>query len=448
MSEVAEIPQVESTLARTPNTEHIEPVRRGDLRALLDLHKKGDFFPTKTVLGTDITRRDIIEYAYTRQMAYCLDQVAQRLHNFDFSADPVEKLHQDMQDVILDINTMPDGVRFTSAQRQAVEAGMNLLVDDLVSFRRDVITEGGDEYVRTHLGQRFKDLPEGSYSIDIKTYPGAVVVRVHSREDYAKVAPDDTQGIYNQALGEGMLKSRVLVVRGRETPDESIEYHEYLHFLNSRLRHLEPLPKKEKKAEQAVAAKAEPYGRRLDQLNAQKEELQDRKLQEMGMRGKASDITRQKLSEVNQQIDKYEERLKVEQYLARSEVVTYHDSKIRKAFDKVRNELRAYTIGGNGLPRRFVANTLGTGFADTLSKTTEGRLFLAEFGALKEILTQAAETDLDPQEIGFLVSGSRNLQQAAKFVYLHLQQAPKRVRSETPKAKEVTQMPTALPVAA
>jgi|GEM_PF-2880674 len=418
--------KTQDTRLKTQDTRHVEPIRKGDLRALVDLLKKGDFLTTNSVKNEDITRRDIIEYVYTRLMAYALDQAATKILSFNLSAEPVEKLHQEILDVILDIDTLPDGLRFTPTQRETFGKAMHFLIDDLATFSADLQSESEDTYVRKHLGTRFQELPEGSYTFDAKTYPGAVVVRIPSKEHYYKLAPEYTQGVYNPVLGEGKLKGRVLVVRGTEPPDKTIEYHEYLHFLNNKLMHFEPLPLKEKQAEAKVETQTKPFERILNELEIERLKIEYRKFNEMRVRGKATDAVRQQLKRVLQRIDKYEQAKDVAEYFAHAEVTTYGDVAVKNAFKKVRDELQAYAMGGNEIPRNFVTSTLGSGFADTLSKTTQGKLFLLELGVLKEILLEAASTDLDPQEVGFLISGARNLSQAAKFVYLHLMQAPRR----------------------
>lgn len=117
----------------------------------------------------DITRRDIIEYAYTRLMAYALDQAAVKLLSFDFSQGDIQKLREEIADVVLDVDTTPDGLQFTPTQQAAFENALNLLIDDLVDFRGNLPVENEDQWVRQHLGTRFEQFPPSSYTFDTKT---------------------------------------------------------------------------------------------------------------------------------------------------------------------------------------------------------------------------------------------------------------------------------------
>lgn len=401
----------------------IEPIRKGDLRALIDLLKKNDFSPTQPVTSSDITRRDIIEYAFTRQMAYAVDQAATLLLSYDISRD-LEELRGKLEQVVLDIDTAPDGLRFTPTQRATFEQALGMLADDLGDFRSHLPAERLDEYVIEHLGDRFKQLSTDSYTCDIHTYPGVVVVRIPYREDYNRIAPKDSQGLYNRILGEGILRGRILVVRGKVPPDKSTEYHEYLHFLNSKFKHLRLVPRKEKQAQAKVVAMTQPFARQLTVLQSEKEEVEEYKYSEMRRHGRASVSVRERIMNLRERIEKYREAKDRAAYFAEAEITTYSHPDVQRAFETLRDELQAYLIGGNELPRSFIADTIGTSFATTLTQTTEGKLFLLELGVLKEILLLATNTDLNPQEIGFLVSGARNVSQAAKFIYLHLMQAP------------------------
>jgi hypothetical protein len=362
-------------------------------------------------------------------MAYALNQSAIKIREYDFSSEPVEKLQADLEAVLTGIDQTQDALHFTPEQTKALKQGVQSFVSDLVSFKRDVVTEGGDEYIRTHLGEKFSQIPKDAMDIDSKTYPGAVVVRIHQKEFYDKIAPADSRGLFSPTLGTETLAGRIILVRG-EKQDEQMEYHEYLHFLTSKLKRFETMPNKAEKADETVDRLTEKHDAKLDTLDDKLERLQQKKYQEMRTYGKVSEQTRKELQAANQRIDEIENSKDTIRYFTHAEINTYETPEIVNAFNKVKDEIQSYTLAQNEIPQGFISATLGIGLADTLAKTPEGKLFIAELGALKEVLNLAKSTDLDPNEIGFLVSGSRSLLQATKFVYIHLQQAPKKFKAE------------------
>lgn len=433
--------ELNEKITKTENkgSSYFQPITKGDLRALIDLHKKGDFFPTSTLSCEDITRRDIVEYAHTRQMAYCIDQLALKIKDFDFSIEPVDKLRQEMRDVILDVDTIPDGLSLTPSQRQAVENGMDLFIDDLVAFKRNVLVEGGEDYVKSHLGVRFQGLSEGSYTIDSKSYPGAVVVRIHSKSDYAKFAPERTKGVYARDLGEGQLKGRVLVLNGQSS-DEEVEFHEYLHYLNRKLMHLETMPTKEDKADIARAES------RID-IEEKISDLEEKRYTSNNGQN----------AEIEEKIRMLKEQNRIVGEQAYASLVTYKNPLLKTAFDRTRDEILAYTLGtpsitSNKINRAanednsesggysdFETGVLGKELISELQNYSDGRWFLSEFKSLQSVIIAASKKGVGLGEIGLIVLGSRNLEQASKFVYLHLQQAPTMLTNMTEKPIGVVQ---------
>lgn len=412
-------PSLQAVSHRSAKAERITPIRKEDFKKMVELLRNKKFLPTKSIVAEDITRRDIIEYAYTRLTAYTLDQLSIKLLEFNFLRDSIEKLHHEMQVIMHEADNIYDGLRFTRAQRSALEEAISLLIEDLLTFSTELVPGNEEQYVRQHLGIRLQQLPQNSYTLDLKKFPGAVVIRITPQE-YVKIASPSSQGTYIPTLGEGKLKGRFLLIRSQEPTNESSEYHEYLHYLHKKLHHLKPFPQKEKLAETKVVEKTAAIDFKIAELGIKEKHATEEKYIEMRQSGSTSQALRQQLMGIQNQIQRYEQKRDAIEYFTHAEIISYNDPQIRKAFDKVIDELQAYTIAGNVLPRRIIANTLGNEFAETLSKTTQGRLFLQELGVLRAILDEAVEIGLNPQEVGFLISGARNLSQAAKFVYLHL----------------------------
>ncbi len=423
--------KIEST--KTENQQsliHPEPFTKSDLRALIDLLRNNDLSTIKTVSPRDITRKDIISYAYSRLMAYFLEKATQAVQNFDIQTQPLEILSEKLKEIVLDLDTIPDGIPLTQTQRATLEQGISLFIEDIAIFHSLLPAEKPETYIRKHLGPRFQNLPDHSFTIDYTSYPGSIVLLFNSRRYYEQVAPPDSEGVYNENLGQEFTFGRILLVYDGSINTSSIVHHEYLHFLQKKLLSVHKTKPKKARLENELSRKLAPIDEKLLTLSSEKDDLLQKKYTELSYTGKVSDALRKKIADISQGIQSITQKKDQVSFFVHESLSSYPDPEIQKAFEKVKRELQAYAVANNQLPNSFVADTLGKGFTESLSQSTQGSLFLRELGILKETLRLATTADLAPQELGFLVSSARTLTEASKFVYLHYMQAPRRYTSD------------------
>lgn len=409
-SEVVYAPVKEKGQAEFP------PIRTAETRALIARKKEEDWRDVEDIRGM-IETRDVLEFVAIRNMASALQESSDKLGNLPdlrggYSREQAEQIFDE-------IISSPDR-NLSQQQRKALERGRDVILDSIDEFNawRDEHTE---EDVYSLLGGRFAEADRSKLRIDTTRFPGAVVVEATDTETYQAIRGKETSlGFYSKDLGEGILKGRILVVNSSEA-HKDIDRHEYQHFIFAEAsKDVEFLPevserkikREEEKTEKAYKKKkAKLENEKLDAELAIEKEYEDY--------GRVRSETSKRLNSAEAKLRELPILLATSRTAREAKYRTYPEGPIRGAFTKFRNEFMAYTSSDGSKRVRFEVY-----FGDSLKPAQDDpyfEIFQAEVDLLKGILTLAERKGISNDRLGYLVGSSRNMQQAAKFVYLETQ---------------------------
>ncbi len=387
----------------------VKPISKSELREIIKKRKTGEL-----TLDSSTTTRDIIEYAYIRNMTYlielsCRELLKHKREDFDQPAvaEKIEGI----------IDQFAQEYLFSAIQKEKFLAAKDKLIAGIVKFDKE-IADGFD--IAANLGPRFEGVPREHLNIDSSSYPGAVIVLVENAESYKKIRGGKvSKGFYNRIFGQRAVKGRVIVVNKGEAHQNTAN-HEYFHFLYSQLAEdLQIIPE----TTGEVKTSTSELEIEFERLDAEIRRLKERRVTDLQYQGKVSSDTREKLSA---RISEWNAAL-VEQedyeFMQAARISTYPRGEIRELFDKFRNEFYAYAFGGNRNLIGEVSTLPAPYFGDTLRPAIDHPRFKAIYGQIMKIfdfsLRVAYEKGMKPNQIAGVILGSRNFEQVIKNIQIH-----------------------------
>lgn len=300
-----------------------------------------------------------------------------------------------------------------------MDRGKQVILDSIDQFNlwRDSLSTGN---FYSYLGEQFEEVDRSKVIIDAHRFPGVVVVEVSDPAIYRALRrKEQSLGFYQPLLGKGGFAGRILVINS-SLADQDTPRHEYQHFIFQQgLQAVEFQP--EVSTKKILKSKQE----KKDQSDAQKKKIftaHDQAQSKINLAGAGKQIGSivPNYREIATDYHKTQKPLPSLNFAIESQLRTYPEGYIRNAFIKFRNEFMAYATGGD----KEIA--FSTYFGDTLDMAQTDpyyETFLEECNLLRGMLALARKKRMSRRQIGFLVGASRNMQQAAKFVFLELQLA-------------------------
>lgn len=302
-------------------------------------------------------------------------------------------------------------------QQYVLEQAKNNILDDIDTFNIWAQAQT-PETLASLSGEIFPMVDPQHLRLDTQRFPGAVLIEVTNPETFRQIrVGEKTQGFYNPDLGEGLLKGRILVVNVSEEINEDVARHEYQHFLFAHAAdELEFVPEVSKRKAIAQTQKD------AHMFHSKRKKLQNTLMEarldaedEHAEIGVVTPETAQKLSIITSQLKELPQQESIKHTAREVAFGTYPDGPIRRAFHTFRNEMMAYSTG-EATQLRFDAyfgKTLETAAQDPYYEQ-----FKVEVELVKGLLQFALRKGVSLKQLGYVVGCSRNMQQAAKYIYL------------------------------
>lgn len=363
--------------------------------------------------------RDILEYAAIKNIARALEASSENLANLtidgEYSNEKVEKSFEEL------INKFKN--ELSQKQIEVLQRALNTILKSISEFNEWKTDHKADD-IFTLLGDQFTNIDKAKAKVDTDRFPGVVVLELDDesyrtiRDGYRTIKDKSNNAFYGNNLGNGVLKGRVIVINSSIAHDKTAR-HEYQHFLFSQVANdIEILPEvSARKIEEENISLMNAYTnkkKRLEEERLEAELAVDEEYEEIG---RVSNVTSNKLSEAEKKLDKLPKQLALSKITIEVKHKTYPEGPIKDAFNRFKNELMAYAVGQKKV-------SFETYFGDTLISAQENPyfpVFRAEMDLVRGLLSQAEKKGIPNETIGFLVGCARNMQQAAKYIYLEIQ---------------------------
>lgn len=410
LAEVIAPPIVEEAKPEFP------PVRTTETRALVTKKKKESWNEKADIRGL-VETRDILEFAAVRNMAATLQEASNKIADMPNLRGGYDRAQAEQ---VFDGAITSSDKRLSQQQVEALQRGRDTVLDSIDKFD-NWKAEHTEDDVYSLLGERFSQVDRDNSKVDTSRFPGAVVIEISDANAYQATRKTNEQslGFYGEDLGEGALKGRVLVINASQAHEDTPR-HEYQHFLFTQAaKEIEFVPEvsprkikeEEEKTEKVYQKKkAKLEDEKLDAELAVEEEYEDH--------GRVFPEVSKRLSGAERKLRELPTLLATTQTAGEAKYKTYPEGPIKDAFTKFKNEFMAYTSGG-GKRAHF-----DTYFGDKLNPAQDDpyfETFQAETDLLKGLLTLAERKGVPTNRVGYLVGSARNMQQAAKFVFLETQ---------------------------
>lgn len=404
------MPEGEAEFTQSQNKTDLTPLRTPETRVLVAKRKEEDWENKQDIRGI-ISNRDILEFAAVRNMAGAIQEASEQLAQLPSRGGYSRERAEQIFDKII---ASPDR-NLSQKQIEALKRGRDTILDSIDTFNA-WLDEHTEDDIYSLLGDRFAEIDRSKLQIDTTRFPGVVVVKAADTETYQAIQDKETIiGFYNKNLGEKILKGRILVINAAEAHNDT-DRHEYQHFIFAQAsKDIEFLPEVSKrKIKDAYKKKKEESKKRRLKAKKSYEEAKEA-IKKAGANKRYKEVVPDFGQKEKEYRSLFHKKLPKANFALTSQFFTYPEGSIRDSFTKFRNEFMAYASGG-GKKARFE-----TYFGDSLDDAQKDpyfERFQAETDLVKGVLALAEKKDLPMERLGFLVGSARNMQQAAKFVYL------------------------------